>query len=349
MNVKRSILTGFLLICAAQSFGDSEPVFFSQIELGRALFEDKNLSLDRSVACASCHVEARAFTDARPVSVGIQDRHGTRNAPSLLYLALYTAYFWDGRVETLDEQLLFPLTSATEMGLAHSEDVVARIRENAHYLEAFKALDGVAPNAILVTDVARAIKTYELSLSTAPSTVDSYLRGSASAVTPEVRQGLDLFRGKAKCADCHRILAHAAPLTDNDYHSSGVGMHSIAPKLETLAQRLTRLPTSERYQEAQADADVAALGRFLVTLDPKDIGKFRTPSLRNVSRTAPYMHDGSVETLGQAVDIELYYRGLDLGYPIILSNIEERALLAFLRALSTPETMSANAVPVRSD
>jgi len=344
----RYTIAALLMICVADAASAPRSLVSSQIELGRSLFQDKNLSLDRSVACASCHIEANAFTDSRPVSTGIAQRHGTRNAPSLLDLDSYTAYFWDGRVKTLEEQVLFPLLSATEMGLAEPADVLARIRENPDYLKAFKKLNDVAPEALQVSDVAQAISSYELSLTAVPTRVDNYLSGALSALSAAEQEGLTLFRGKADCAQCHQIGARSAPLTDNDYHSSGIGMHAIAPKLSKLAHRLSQMPTLERYKEAQTDTEVAALGRYLVTLDPKDIGKFRTPSLRNVSRTAPYMHDGSVDTLEKAVDTELYYRGLDRGYPIILSDVEKRALLSFLRALSITETVSENAAPKRA-
>jgi cytochrome c peroxidase len=342
--MNRCRIAGLWMICAVGAASARAPLYSSQIELGRALFEDKNLSLNRSVACASCHVEAHAFTDARPVSVGIQGHRGTRNAPTLVGLASYTSYFWDGRVKTLEEQLLFPLTSATEMGLSAPGAVLARVRENVDYLRAFKKLDGVEPEQLRMADVAGAITAYERSLAAAQNPIDLYLSGNESAVSPEVREGLALFSGKAGCASCHRISTRGAALTDNDYHSSGVGLVAVTPKLAALTQRLTRMPVSARFQASQSEADVAALGRFLVTLDPKDIGKFRTPSLRNVSRTAPYMHDGSVETLEKAVDIELYYRGLDLGYPIIVSTVEKRALLSFLGALSTPDSLSVGRI-----
>jgi cytochrome c peroxidase len=337
-----------MMIYAVGAASARAPLYSSQIELGHALFADKNLSLDRSIACASCHLEAHAFADARPVSIGVQDHHGTRNAPTLVGLASYTSYFWDGRTKTLEDQLLFPLASATEMGLTDPNDLLPRIRENADYVRAFKTLDGLEPEAIRVADVARAISAYERSLIATANSIDRFLGGDVAAVSPEVRDGLELFRGKAACASCHLISTHGAILTDNDYHSTGIGLAKVAPKLAALAQRLTHLPAAARFQAAQLEPDVAALGRFLVTLDPKDIGKFRTPSLRNVSRTAPYMHDGSVDTLEKAVDIELYYRGLDLGYPIILSPIEKRALLSFLGALSTPENTSVMVSSVRN-
>jgi cytochrome c peroxidase len=339
--IHQSLFTGLLLLWAGAASSQGVPRYSSQIELGRALFEDKNLSADRSVACASCHAEAHAFADSRAVSVGNRGRSGTRNAPSLLDLNLYSSYFWDGRVKTLEEQMTFPLSSPSEMGLSNSMDVIARVRESPGYLYAFNTLLGVPPAALNISNVISAISMYERSLKTEPNSLDDYLSGNKSALSTEAREGMQVFQGAAECGSCHRLSMQAAPLTDNDYHSSGIGMHTIAPKLATLVQRLVSLAATQRFQAAQTDPDVAALGRFLVTLDPQDIGKFRTPSLRNVARTAPYMHDGSVGSLETAVEIELYYRGRDLGHPIVLSDIEKQALLTFLRALSAPERLSA--------
>jgi cytochrome c peroxidase len=326
------------MICAADAASATAPVYATEIDLGHALFEDRRLSVDRSIACASCHAKENAFADGRKISVGIHSRQGTRNAPSLLAIGSYTTYFWDGRVSTLEDQALFPLTSDSEMGLSDPAEVVSRIREDDSYEQSFKVVYGVTSASLQFADIARAIVAYERSLAAEPIALDSYLSGNMATLSAEERYGLALFTGKADCSNCHRLSANAAPLTDNDYHGSGIGMPAIAQKLGELVQRLTRVSAAERYQEAQTDADVAALGRFLVTLDPKDIGKFRTPSLRNVARTAPYMHDGSIDTLERAIDIELYYHGLDLGYPIILSDVEKHALTAFLRSLSTSES-----------
>lgn len=323
------------VVLAAQSYSN-------ETTLGQALFQDKNLSVDRSVACASCHQPDHGFADTRAISLGIGKQAGTRNAPSLLDLGEYHSFFWDGRAATLEQQASVPFLAHNELGFKDLAAVVARVRQNFGYVAAFQALSGRSGKSIEFADIATALMAYERSLGSSPNEVDRYLGGDA-ALSPAAREGLALFQGRADCAECHLINGTSAPLTDNRFHSSGIGLAAISPELGRLAQEAAALPAAERYARIESDPRWAALGRYLVTLDPKDIGKFRTPSLRNVALTAPYMHDGSVPTLAQAVDTELYYRGLKLGHAIILSLEERRDLLAFLRSLSSGyPTLSEN-------
>lgn len=147
-------------------------------------------------------------------------------------------------------------------------------------------------------------------------------------------RGLELFRGRARCAECHTIGGKHALFTDNGFHSLAIGMD------DSLRGRLSKL-VREAYSKNGADEDIfvnsqlSALGRFLISKDPKDIGKFRTPSLRNVALTAPYMHDGSVASLEEAVDVEIYYRSLAGERAIILSAPEKVDLAQFLRSLTS--------------
>jgi cytochrome c peroxidase len=309
--------------------------YATEASLGRALFEDVNLSSDRSVACASCHRSVHAFADTRSVSLGVLKRAGTRNAPSLLDLALYRSYFWDGRARTLEEQLRFPISNSAEMNFSADEDFLNRIRESPDYVQAFGKLQGVADaQALRFSNVSRALIAYERSLSSA-SVLDRYLFSrQTTALSPTAQAGLEVFRGKGLCNTCHLITAHEAPLTDAEFHLSGLGLHQSGAELARLAKELTALPASERYDRVQHDSRTAGLGRFVVTLEPRDIGKFRTPSLRHVALTAPYMHDGSIATLGEAVDLELYIRGLDAGHPIIIPDEDKKALVIFLREIS---------------
>ena len=307
----------------------------SEITLGKALFADKNLSADRSVACASCHQPDHGFADTRAVSLGVHGQPGTRNAPSLLDIGEYQSFFWDGRAATLRQQASVPFLAANELGFANIGQVLARVQENPRYLQAFQALHGGVHHSLQFSDIAGALMAYERSLVPSPNALDKYQAGDKTALSLSARHGLELFQNKADCASCHQMTASAAPLTDNQFHSSGVGLAAIGPDLAGLAKDAARQTPEERFQRIESEPKLATLGRYLVTLDPKDIGEFRTPSLRNVALTAPYMHDGSVKTLDQAVDIELYYRSLALGHPVILTPAEKQDLLAFLRSLSS--------------
>ncbi|MGB9430063.1 MAG: cytochrome c peroxidase [Gammaproteobacteria bacterium] len=318
--------------------------FDSEQALGQALFQDKNLSADRTVACASCHQADHAFSDSRPISVGVAGQHGTRNAPSLLEIGEYTSFFWDGRATTLDEQVHLTVLSAVECGFSTPGQVIARVKQNPRYVNAFRALDKGSPSALKLSDISHAIVAYERTLIAPPNNLDRYLAGNHSSLSLAAQKGLAVFRGKADCTSCHLISGQSASLTDNQFHSSGVGLAAVTPALAHLAAEVAHLSQAERFQKIASDPQIAALGRYVVTLDPKDIGAFRTPSLRNVALTAPYMHDGSIPTLAQAVDIELYYRGLALGHPILFTSAEKQELLAFLQSLSSEPSRKSAAV-----
>lgn len=333
---KCSVAVSVLLVAVARSANllAAPPLYPTELALGQALFQDKNLGADRTVACASCHQPTHAFSDARAVSLGVHHQPGTRNAPSLLDINEYQFFFWDGRAATLEQQASVPFLAPSELGFKDLSAVVERVEENPRYTAAFHKLTG-HHEPLRFRDVAQALIAYERSLGSAPNALDRYLAGDRTALSLQARQGLALFEGRARCAECHLISASAAPLTDNRFHSSGVGLHAVSGQLGTLAAEAARLPPAERYARIESDPRWSALGRYLVTLDPKDIGRFRTPSLRNVVETAPYMHDGSIATLPAAVALELYYRGLKLGQPILLTANERAALLAFLDSLSS--------------
>lgn len=320
----------------------------NEIALGQALFQDKNLSANRSVACASCHQPDHGFADTRTVSLGVRKQPGTRNAPSLLDLGEYHSFFWDGRAATLEQQASVPFLAPNELGFKNLNEVVVRIRQNPRYVAAFQTLSGRSGKPIEFDDIATALIAYERSLGSSRNALDRYLGGDQAALSPVAREGLALFRGRAHCAECHLITATSAPFTDNRFHSSGIGLAAVSPELAKRAQEAATLPPAQRYARIESDPRWTALGRYLVTLDPKDIGRFRTPSLRNVALTAPYMHDGSVATLAQAVNVELYYRGLKLGHAIMLSAEERHDLLAFLQSLSSGYGAVSRSSPVSS-
>jgi cytochrome c peroxidase len=159
----------------------------------------------------------------------------------------------------------------------------------------------------------------------------------ASALNAPAQRGLVLFTGRAQCASCHLVDAREAALTDGRFHSVGVGLGDIAAELPVLVRRVVQADEAGRDRLVTRDPAIAALGRFVVNRDPASIGAFRTPDLRNVALTAPYMHDGSVPTLEEAVEREVYYRGQKNGQVIALTAGERQDLVAFLQALSSPD------------
>jgi cytochrome c peroxidase len=275
---------------------EENPITADKIALGRRLFDDRRLSRDGSISCASCHDPARAFSDGRPVAIGVFNRTGRRNAPALINRGYGRSFFWDGRVATLEEQVLRPIADPDEMDLPVNE-AARRV-------------------GLSVEHLAHALATYVRSILSGESPYDRFISGDAAALTPEQQAGLRIFRGPGNCTACHI----GPTLTDERFHNTGVAW--VAP------------PGGASGRPVLIDA-----GRFLVTGDPADRGAFKTPTLREVARTAPYMHDGGIPTLQQVVDF--YDRGgnpnplLDLDIrPLGLSAADKRALVAFLRSLS---------------
>lgn len=279
------------------------PLSEGRIELGRALFFDSLLSVDGTLSCAACHRPDRYFTDGRERAVGVGGREGPRNVPSVLNVAYGRAFFWDGRAGTLEDQVLEPIRGEGELAL-DLDEMVRRLASTEHYRSGFR--DAFGDGAITTERVARALASYLRTLRSGDAPIDRFLYGDSSALSPDARRGFRLFVGRANCGVCHTI-----PLfTDHDFHNTGVSWGS------------------------------GDIGRAGVTGDEADRGAFKTPSLRNVAETAPYMHDGSVATLEEVVDH--YDRGgtpnprLDEEIqPLGLSAVEKRQLVAFLRALTS--------------
>ena len=303
------------------------------IALGRKMFFDPRLSQDGTVSCSSCHQPARAFADGRSTSIGADKRMGTRNTPSLLDVSDSEPLFWDGRRNKLEAAVLDPFSNSVEMADVDMAEVLQKLAKRPDYRSAFQlAFPGDAePSA---NHVGEALATFIRSLPRGQTAYDRYRAGKADALTTQARAGLLLFQGKAKCADCHQLAA--GRFTDGKFHDSGVGLGNADThlgQLTTIAvQRNLSMPALGSV--VGEDAKLSALGRFLVTHQAVDVGAFRTPSLRDVTLTAPYMHDGSVKTLEAATDIEIYYRGLSTGQPISLTIDERRDLLAFLHSLT---------------
>ena len=286
-----------------------DPPTPERVRLGRWLFYDTRLSGDGSVSCATCHRPEHAFSEPTPVSTGIKGQRGTRKAPTFINLAVtvYPHFFWDGRAGSLEDQALGPIENPVEMGNTHQGMVesLSRIQGyRPYFAEAFGSPD------ITKTTVAKAIADYERTRISGNSPWDRWRRNrDQDAVSAEVKAGHELFFGKAACNQCHL----GPSFTDNTFHNLGIGWN---PKTRSFADE----------------------GRFIVTKRQEDRGAFKTPTLREVSKRAPYMHDGSVATLREAV--ELYNRGgvknphLDPKIEVLhLSPGEVDALVAFMLAL----------------
>jgi cytochrome c peroxidase len=288
------------------------------------------------VRCASCHVPEKAYTDGRVVAIGVHGQAGTRNAPSLLNIAAAneSAFFWDGRRTALEQAVLDPLTNPLEMGLHDQAELRQRVAQNGAYHTAFAQAfpDG---SEITSNKVGAALAAYVRSLRPPESAFDRFLHGNHATLNPRAQLGLALFQGKAGCVECHRLEGSSPVLTDHAYHRTGVGLDGITANLPALTEGVIArsLQGSAIGDRVAMHADEAQLGRFNVTQDPADIGLFRTPSLRGVAHTAPYMHDGSVATLEDAIDREVYYRSLQAGRPLNLSVEERLDLAEFLRSL----------------
>lgn len=306
-----------------------------QAELGKRLFFDTRLSGNGSVSCGTCHQPSKAFADGKPVAEGIRGQKGTRNTPSILNSAFSTSFFWDGRRTSLVAQVQDPFVNPVEHGLTSHEELLQIVRQDLEYQQAFQGLSG-RELPITLEQITQAIAAYVSSLTAGNSAFDRYYYGGdRSALSTEAILGLELFRGKARCVTCHEIGGEWALFTDGQFHRLGVGMARIESKLAELATTAAEQSAQGLDHQVLGNRDLAELGRFLVTHDPKDIGKFKTPSLRNVALTAPYMHDGSVPTLEEAVDREFYYRSFESGRPLLLSPREKSTLIEFLRALTS--------------
>ena len=327
-----------------------------KIALGERLFNDKRFSATGEIGCVSCHDPKRGFADTpKPVSTGIRALAGTRNAPTVLNAAYLTSQFWDGREPTLEAQSLRPFVNPVEGGLENHQPILDVIRSDPDYITQFQAVFGVPSEQITMDHVAMAIASFERTLIAGDSPFDRfYFGGDRSAMTEQQLRGLGVFMVQGRCVSCHSIEQDHALFTDNRFHNIGVGINRVQDDVPALAAKFLQA------KSAGADVDVevltdprsSELGRFAVAEDIDTIGAFKTPTLRNVAVTAPYMHDGSLATLEEV--IEHYDNGgvldpettpvnafLSGGIrPLGLTQQQEEDLIAFLHALTSPEYAS---------
>ena len=308
-----------------------------KVALGKALFFDKRLSKDGKMSCATCHQPDKAFTDNLVVAKGLNGRLGVRNTPSLLNAVYAESLFWEGRRTSLEDQAMDPFTNAIEHGMSDHTALLQIIQQSKDYRSLVKQAYGLPIKKVNTTHVANALASFQRSLVSGNSTFDRYQYGQdKSALSHSARQGLEIFQNRAKCSSCHTIGQGSALFTDNAFHRLGIGNKKIASRLAELTAEFVANP-SHIDQAFLKQPELAELGRFLVTKNPNDIGRFKTPSLRNVELTAPYMHDGSVATLEEAVELEIYYRGIEANRPLVLTTEEKAYLIEFLKALTGSE------------
>ena len=292
------------------------------IALGRLLYYDTALSVDNTVSCATCHNPQLGFTDGKRVSNGVGGKNGVRNSPTVLNSAYFTLQFWDGRAPNLERQSEGPVANPVEM--AHSlKGVVQRLSQEPNYVSRFEKAFGRGP--LTYERVEKCIASFERTMLSGNSAFDRYYYGhDHTAMTPSQIRGLDVFRDprKGNCESCHQIGEKYALFTDNRFHNIGVGF---------------------------VNGETTDPGRYLVTGNIRETGAFRTPTLRNVELTAPYMHDGSLKDLKQVMD---FYIGAGSSNPYLdkqihsldfLSRLERDDLLEFMKALTG--TIPANAGP----
>ncbi len=244
---------------------DDNPMTKEKVELGKMLFFDQRLSRDGTLSCATCHIPEHGYAEPKPTSEGIEGQFGERNANPVINSAYATTLFWDGRSEDLEDQAAGPMENPIEMG--HSiPDIAEKLNEIPEYKKRFENVFGAPANQDTIT---KAIAAFERTLLTGNSPYDRYVNGEEDAISEEAKAGEDLFKGKALCATCH-----TPPVFSNwSFYNAGVG----------------------------TDKEEMDIGRMEVTEKESDKGAFRVPHLRNATDTAPYMHDGSLETLEEAV------------------------------------------------
>jgi cytochrome c peroxidase len=310
----------------------------ARAELGRKLFFDRRLSLNGTMSCAMCHVPEEGFaSNSSRTAVGMQGISLRRNAPSLYNVVWQKQLFLDGRERSLANQVWLPMLHADEMGNPSVAHVLARIRALPDYHGAFeRAFAGQGPSR---RNVGAAIAAFEATLVSANSRFDRHwYGGEAGALSAQEQAGFALFRGKAGCVACHTLGSRDALFSDGRFHVTGAGAGAprerlVVPLAPGVSTEITAADMAAFAGHEQPD-----LGRFEVTRQPRDRYAFRTPSLRNVSRSAPYMHDGSLATLEDV--IEFYNAGggsvsgkSPLLQPLSLSEQDKRALVAFLKSL----------------
>ena len=259
------------------------PMSTAKVELGKQLFFDPRLSINGTISCNSCHDVAGSGTDNRAVSVGVGAKTGGRNAPTVWNAAFLTAQFWDGRAATLEDQAKGPILNPIEMAMPNEQAVIDRLSSIPGYKEQFIKVFGGA-NALTYDNIAKAIAAYERTLITPNSRFDRYLKGDKKALSAAALRGMKEV-GTLGCTGCHNGVNFAGP---------------ALPMGEGFYQKFPTFTNNDYVKKYKLDEDV---GRFAVTQNVADRHMFRVPTWRNVALTAPYLHNGAVKTLHEAVRV----------------------------------------------
>jgi cytochrome c peroxidase len=330
-----------------------------KIALGDKLFHDKRFSATGQVSCATCHDKAKAFTDSplrtsEGIKKGGKALTGTRNAPTVLNAAYFDAQFWDGRSPTLEDQSQHPFVNPVEMGLKDHQPILKIVRSDPEYVKAFETVFGKKGPQVTMKEVQQAIAAFERTQIAGNSPFDRYFYGGDSAaLTDAQKRGFDLYVNKGRCVSCHVVEQTQALFTDNRFHNVGVGINDIQKDVPDLAGAFlqAKATLAEVDVKVLSDKRTSELGRFAISRDFEGLGAFKTPTLRNVAVTPPYMHDGSLATLK---DVIVHYNNggvtkegdpvndfLSGGIrPLSLTDQEVDDLVSFMEALTSPEYAS---------
>jgi cytochrome c peroxidase len=309
---------------------EQNPQTPAKIELGKKLFFDRRLSGDGTMSCAACHNPEQGFSDGREISLNYPTTRNWRNSPTLMNVGYQKFFFHDGRVQTLEEQALFPMMSAFEMNrnLDFVEEVIRSVPE---YVQAFKQVFG--DGDITRQRMAMAIAAFERTLVSKDPPLDRYLKGDKKAFSAEAKKGYEIFTGKGNCAECHDGMS----LSDNKFYALNVPENleqEKDPRVAATRRFVAKINHYEDFRNLKEDP-----GRYLITKDKKDWKAFRTPTLWEISRTGPYMHNGIFQTLDEA--IEFFDQGGGKGNtalkPLNLSTEEKKQLKTFLVEALTGE------------
>ena len=359
-------LIGFLVFLAITGIASAEtplglpalpvpadnPQTPAKIALGNRLFNDARFSTTGDISCATCHAANKAFTDS-PLSVseGVNKLTGTRNAPTVVNAAFNRTQFWDGRSPSLEDQALHPFLNPVEMALPSHEPILETIRNDDAYVKAFREVFNVRARDISMTEVTRAIAAFERTQISGDSPFDRwYFGGEQDAISDPARRGFAVFLGSGRCVSCHTIEQDHALFTDHLFHNIGVGINDIQDKVPELARafQVAKNAGADVDVTVLGDADTSHLGRFAVDDQFSSMGAFKTPTLRNIAATGPYMHNGGHKTLREVV--EHYNNGgvmvagnpvnpfLSGGIrPLNLTEQEIDDLVAFMETLTSPQ------------
>jgi cytochrome c peroxidase len=330
-----------------------------KVALGDKLFDDKRFSSTGEVACNTCHDPKKAFTDSplrtsNGIKAAGKTLTGTRNAPTVVNAAYFDTMFWDGRSPSLEDQSQHPFVNPVEMGLKDHQPILKIVRSDPAYVKAFEQVFGKKGPQVTMKEVMQAIAAFERTKVAGDSPFDRYFYGGdAKALSDAQKRGFDLYVNKGRCVSCHRIEQTQALFTDNRFHNVGVGINDIQADVPALAGEFLKAKATLAEVDVKilGDKRTSELGRFAISRDFEGLGAFKTPTLRNVAVTPPYMHDGSLKTLR---DVVVHYNNggvtkegdpvndfLSGGIrPLNLTEAEIDDLVSFMEALTSPQFAS---------